>query len=108
MAKASDIKRNMAVEHNGKLLVVKNIEVSSPSARGGATLYKMRFTDVQAGSKVEQTFKGDDQLTLVDLTKRAATYSYEEGDTVIFMDSEDYSQYTFNREDCLLLTIFKT
>lgn len=99
MAKASDIKRNMAVEHNGKLLVVKNIEVSSPSARGAATLYKMRFTDVQAGFKVEQTFKGDDQLTLVDLTKRAATYSYEEGDTVIFMDSEDYSQYTFNRED---------
>lgn len=99
MAKASDVKRNMAVEYNGKLLVVKNIEVSSPSARGAATLYKMRFTDVQTGLKVEERFKGDDQITTVDLTKRPATFSYTEGDSVIFMDKEDYSQYTFNKED---------
>lgn len=99
MAKASDIKRNMAVEYNGKLLVVKNIEVSSPSARGAATLYKMRFSDIQTGLKVEERFKGDDQLTLIDLTKRPSMFSYTEGDSVIFMDNEDYSQYTFNKND---------
>lgn len=108
MAKASDVKRNMAVEYNGKLLVVKNIEVSSPSARGAATLYKMRFTDIQTGLKVEERFKGEDQLTLIDLTKRAATFSYEEGDSVIFMDSEDFSQYTFNKEDIADEMLFVT
>ncbi|NVK21248.1 MAG: elongation factor P-like protein YeiP [Kangiellaceae bacterium] len=99
MAKANEIKRNMAVEYNGKLLWVRHIEVSSPSARGAATLYKMRFTDFQTGLKVEERFKGDDQLTVVELSKRPAMFSYTEGDTVIFMDAEDYSQYTFNVED---------
>lgn len=99
MAKASEVKRNMAVEHNGKLLWVRHIEVSNPSARGAATLYKMRFTDFQTGLKVEERFKGDEQITLVELSKKVSTFSYTEGDTVIFMDAEDYSQYTFNLED---------
>lgn len=43
MAKANEIKRGMAVNLNGKLLLVKDIDVQSPSARGASTLYKMRF-----------------------------------------------------------------
>ena len=53
MPKANEIKKGMAVTHNGKLLLVKDIDVQSPSARGAATLYKMRLTDVRTGLKVE-------------------------------------------------------
>ena len=70
----------MAVKHNGKLLLVKNIDVQSPSARGAATLYKMRFTDIATGQKVEDRFKGDDSLEMVDLTRAPATFSYIDGD----------------------------
>ncbi|GAA5217928.1 elongation factor P-like protein YeiP [Corallincola platygyrae] len=98
MPKASDLKRGMAIEHNGKLLIAKEVEVSSPSARGAATLYKVRFADIQTGLKVEDRFKGDDSLTEIELVKRPASFSYEEGDEVIFMDNEDYSQYHFNKQ----------
>ncbi len=98
MPKASDLKRGNAAELNGKLLIVKDIAVSSPSARGAATLYKIRFTDIKTGHKVEQTFKGDDILGDVELLRRSASFSYIENDTYIFMDNEDYSQYLFNKE----------
>lgn len=51
MAKANEIKRGSAVNYNGKLLLVKDIDIQSPSARGASTLYKMRFTDVKTGQK---------------------------------------------------------
>ena len=39
MARANEIKRGMAVNYNGKLLLVRDIDIQSPSARGAATLY---------------------------------------------------------------------
>jgi len=58
MPRANEIKKGMAVSWNGKLLMVKDIDIQSPSARGAVTLYKMRFTDIRTGLKVEERFKG--------------------------------------------------
>ncbi len=99
MPRASELKRGVAVEYNGKMLLVKNIDVHSPSARGAATLYKMRFNDIATGGKVEHTFKGDDMLTQVDLSRNPVSFSYIDGDDYIFMDNEDYSQYNFKLAD---------
>ncbi len=108
MPKASDVKKGMAVELNGKLLIVKDITVNNPSARGASTLYKMRFSDVRSGQKVEQTCKGDDMLPEAELEKRNISFSYQEGDTTIFMDNEDYSQYTFANESIAEELLFIT
>ena len=40
MAKANEIKRGTAVSYNGKLLMVKDIDVQTPSARGPAPCIK--------------------------------------------------------------------
>ena len=89
MAKATDIKRGDAVNLNGKILLVRDIDVQNPSARGAATLYKMRFTDITTGLKVEERFKGDDQLETAELQRRKVSFSYSEGDEYVFMDDED-------------------
>ncbi len=99
MPKASELKRGVAVEYSGKLLLVKHVDVHSPSARGAATLYKTRFAEIGSGSKVEHTFKGDDMLTSVELNRRDVSFSYVEGDNTIFMDNEDFSQHVFNSND---------
>jgi elongation factor P len=98
MAKANEIKRGDAIHYNGKLLLVKEIEVQSPSARGASTLYKMRFSDVKTGLKVEERFKGDDILETVQLNRRPVTFSYIDGDEYNFMDDEDYSPYIFKKD----------
>lgn len=107
MPKANEIKKGMAVTWNGKLLLVKDIDVQSPSARGAATLYKMRFTDVRTGLKVEERFKGDDIIDAIQLSRRAVTFSYIDGDEYVFMDDEDYTPYSFkkirSKKSCCLL-----
>ena len=52
MPRANEIKKGMVLNYNGKLLIVKDIDIQAPSARGAATLYKMRFADVRTGLKV--------------------------------------------------------
>ncbi|KEA51602.1 elongation factor P-like protein YeiP [Mangrovibacter phragmitis] len=98
MARANEIKRGMAVNYNGKLLLVKDIDIQAPSARGAATLYKMRFSDVRTGLKVEERFKGDDLLDTITLSRRAVNFSYIDGNEYVFMDDEDYTPYIFNKE----------
>ncbi|NDL65790.1 elongation factor P-like protein YeiP [Acerihabitans arboris] len=98
MARANEIKRGMAVNYNGKLLLVKDIDIQSPSARGASTLYKMRFSDVRTGLKVEERFKGDDILETINLVRRSVTFSYIDGEEYVFMDDEDYTPYLFKKD----------
>lgn len=98
MARANEIKRGMAVNYNGKLLLVKDIDIQAPSARGASTLYKMRFSDVRTGLKVEERFKGDDILDTITLTRRAVNFSYIDGNEYVFMDDEDYTPYIFTKD----------
>lgn len=37
-------------------------------------------------------------LNLADLVRRPATFSYSDGEEYVFMDSEDFSQYSLNKE----------
>lgn len=97
MPRANEIKRGMAVTLNGKLLLVRDIDVQSPSARGASTLYKMRFSDIRTGLKVEERFKGDDILEEISLSRRQVNFSYIDGDEYVFMDNEDYTPYTFKK-----------
>lgn len=99
MAKAGDLKRGMVVEINGIPHAVKNVDVKSPSSRGASTLYKIRFTNLKTGQKLDESLKGDDFFKDADLVRAKVQFSYIDGDNYIFMNSEDYTQYNLSRED---------
>ncbi|WP_298448637.1 elongation factor P-like protein EfpL [Marinobacter sediminicola] len=98
MPRASEIKKNSAVEYEGRVYFVKDIDRSVPQGRAGGSLYRMRMYDVVTGNKIDETFKDTDMLNLADLVRRPATFSYSDGDEYVFMDSEDFTQYSLNRE----------
>lgn len=99
MSKASDLKRGEVIAVNGVPYVIRQIDVQSPSARGAATLYRVRASAVQGGQKFEERFKGDDEVPTVEMTRRAVTFSYADGDDYVFMDAEDFSQYPLSAAD---------
>lgn len=96
MPKASDIKKHAAIDFNGRVMIVKDIERSVPQGRAGGSLYRMRMYDVVTGGKVDETFKDSDMLNFADLTRRASMFSYIDGDQYVFMDNEDYTPYNLN------------
>lgn len=98
MPKASDIKKNAAIEYNGNVYIVRDIERSVPQGRAGGSLYRMRMYDVVSGNKIDETFKDSDMLNMADLSRKAATFSYIDGDEYVFMDVADYTPYNLNKE----------
>ncbi|WP_112354120.1 elongation factor P-like protein YeiP [Shewanella benthica] len=98
MPKASDVKKNTAIEFNNNVYLIRDIERSVPQGRSGGSLYRMRMYDVSSGSKLDHTFKADDMISLADLSHHDVTFSYIDGDEYVFMDVEDYTPYHFNKD----------
>lgn len=98
MPKAADVKRGNLVEINGHYMLVQQIDVSSPTARGAKTLYRIRFNKLPGGGKYEESFTGDDMIKDALLERRKVSYLYKEDDLYTFMDTEDYSQYMLNSD----------
>jgi elongation factor P len=99
LPKASDLKQGSAIEIDSEPYVVKTIEVRNPTSRGASTLYKIRFAHMKTKQKLDKSFKGDDFLKEADCAKQMVQYSYQDGDSYTFMNTETYDQYTLNAED---------
>jgi elongation factor P len=98
MPKASEIKKSAAIEHNGKVYLVKDINKLTPSGRAGASLYRMRLYEVGTGAKADESFKADEVLNTVEFHRTKVSFSYVDGDEYVFMDNEDYSSYFLNKD----------
>lgn len=99
MLKVQALKRNKIIDIDGTPHVVEHITIQSPSARGSATLYKVRFRNVQTKNKVDQTFRGDDTLKEADFDTQEAQYLFKNADRYTFMSLEDYSQFELTEDD---------
>lgn len=96
--KASDIKKGNVVEHNGKVWQIHGIERSSPTARGGNVTFRFSMYAIPGGQKLDVSLRADDELKETELTRREVTYSYMDGESFVFMDTEDYTQYVLGAE----------
>ncbi|MCM2680717.1 elongation factor P-like protein EfpL [Echinimonas agarilytica] len=99
MPKASEIKKNQSIIFQGKSCIVRDIERSVPQGRAGGSIYRMRMYDLVSGAKFDESFKDSDMLDFADVAKRAATFSYIDGEEYVFMDKEDYTPYHLNKEN---------
>lgn len=111
MPKASEVKKNAAVEVNGKVYLVKDIAKLTPSGRAGASLYRMRLYEVATGAKADESFKADEMVNLAEFFRRKVMFSYNDGTEYVFMDNEDYTPYSLDKdtiEDELLFVTEET
>lgn len=96
LMKASDIQRGTVVEYQGKYWQVREIERSAPTGRGGNTTFRFALYLVGGEQKLEISLRADDELTEAELIRREVSFSYRDGDHYVFMDAEDYTQYTLS------------
>lgn len=98
MPKVSDLKKNAIVDINGEPHSIDKLEIKSPTARGGNTIYKYRFRNLITGNKVDKSLKGDDMVQEFELEKKKCQFLYKDDNISSFMDSNDYSQYEINND----------
>ena len=96
--KASDLKKGQVLDIVGRNILVKDLDVQSPSSRSGSTLYKVRGVDIVSKQKYENRFKGDEVIQTVDFGRRAVQYLFQDTDGCTFMDKETFEQYTLGTD----------
>lgn len=96
---AKDLKPGGIVLHNDAPHAVESVNVQSPSARGGATIYKFRARNLVTKQKADFACKGTDNLDEADFQKREVTLMYSDGEQVHFLDAQDYNQYAIPAAD---------
>jgi elongation factor P len=96
--KASQLKKGNVINLNGQPYQVIQIDISTPTARGGNTLYRVRFKGITSGQNLEQSYKGNDNLDEMSLDRRQVSFLYADQEKFHFMDSENYEQYSLYAE----------
>lgn len=98
----------MVVDINGTPHVVKNVDCKSPSSRGASTIYKIRFNNLKTRRKLDESFKADDLLTVSECERVQVQYSYNTDDEYVFMNTENYNQYSVSTDDLDGMALFLT
>jgi elongation factor P len=96
---AKDAKPGAIVNHNDAPHLLEGVTVQSPSARGGATLYKFRARNLITRQKADVTLKGTESFDEADFERREVALMYTDDESVHLLDQGDYNQYTLAKED---------
>lgn len=99
MIKAADLKKSHIIDIDGVPHTVDNITQSAPTARGGNTIYRVRFRNVTTKAKVDKSYKGGDALQEASFETAEVQYLYKEGDRYTFMNLESYDQFELSAEE---------
>lgn len=94
LIEAIDIKRKMYFEYEGAPYHCLDVSVSSPTARGGQTLVRVKMRNLLTQAVFDKTFKAGDKFTEPDLDQVSATFLYADGTGFHFMDQETYETLT--------------
>lgn len=94
LIEAIDIKRKMYFEFEDAPYHCLGVEVSTPTARGGQTLVRMKMRNLLTGSVFDKTFKAGDRFKQPDLASVAATYLYADSGGFHFMDQGTFETLT--------------
>jgi elongation factor P len=94
LIEAIDIKRKMYFEYEDAPYHCLGVEISTPTARGGQTLVRVKMRNLLTGSVFDKTFKAGDKFKEPDLASVDATYLYADSGGFHFMDQETFETLT--------------
>lgn len=94
MIATGDFRRGLRILVDGEPFTIEDHTVQTPSARGAATLVKVRLRHIVTGQVSDRTFKAGERFEEPDVAIRTVTYLYADGEGYHFMDSESYDQFT--------------
>lgn len=99
MYSPSDLKRGVIVDIDDAPHLVESTSVSSPTARGGNTITRVKFRNLKTKQRVEKSFRGGESLTEADVDRRPVQFLYSDPGGYHFMDGETYDQFALLAED---------
>lgn len=91
---AIDLKRKSFFEYEGTPYRCLEKDISTPTARGGQTLVRVKMRNMLTGAVMDKTFKAEEKFREPDLESVPASYLYSDADGSYFLDQESFETLT--------------
>lgn len=98
LIEAIEIKRKMFFEFEEAPFVCLDVEISTPTARGGQTLVRLKMRNLKTRAVFDKSFKAGDKFKEPDLVVVPASYLYTDQEGSHFMDQESFETHTLQGE----------
>ncbi len=93
---AIDIKRKAFFEFESAPYCCLEADISTPTARGGQTLVRLKMRNLLTQAVFEKSFKAGEKFKEPDLEIVPASYLYTDGDGSHFLDQESFETLTLS------------
>lgn len=87
---AINLKRKIYFEYEGIPWRCLDKDISTPTARGGQTLVRIKMRNMLNGAVLDKTFKAEDKFAEPDLESVDASYLYSDADGSYFLDQSSF------------------
>src|ERR1700685_4715806 len=96
LIEAINVKRKTLFEFENTPFYCMEADVSSPTARGGQTLVRLKMRNLLTSAVFEKTFKASEKFKEPDLELVPASYLYSDSDGSHFLDQESFETLTLS------------
>src|ERR1700734_873902 len=96
LIEAIHIKRKTLFEFENTPYTCLDSDITTPTARGGQTLVRLKMRNLLNSAVFEKIFKANDKFKEPDLQLVPASYLYSDGDGSHFLDQESYETLTLD------------
>jgi elongation factor P len=98
LLEAINVKRKMMFEYENAPFVCLDSDISTPTARGGQTLVRLKMRNLLTQAVFDKTFKAQDKFKEPDLELVPASFLYKDGDGFHFLDQESFDTHSLSEE----------
>ena len=96
LLEAIEIKRKMVFEFENTPYYCLEAEVSTPTARGGQTLVRLKMRNLLTRAVFDKTFKAGEKFKEPDLETVESSYLYSESQGSYFLDQESFETHALS------------
>lgn len=96
MATSNDLKNGMVLNIEGQLWAVVEFQHVKPGK--GPAFVRTKLKNVLSGKVVDKTFNAGVKVETANVDKRNMTFLYNDGSGFVFMDVDNYDQFTVSAE----------
>ena len=97
MYSCQDLRKGLKVEVNDQPWLITEFEFRKPGK--GTALYRCKMRNYITGNTQEVTYRPSDKIKKPDMETRDMFFSYPEGDSFVFSDSETYEEVRVPKDD---------
>ena len=96
MISTNQFKNSTHIEVDGTVFKIVEFQHVKPG-KGGAFV-RSRLRSLDSGAVVDKTFRAGEKFPRIHTEVKEVQYLYDSGDEVVFMDTENYEQFSLSRD----------